>query len=149
MIKGKTPLTGIEITGNGTEFCLYLDIPVVELARQITLIDHHYFSSIPPREFLRNNFSSPEKSPNISKIAEVFEKVFLHFLYLFFQASIMDWFRDCFRAKFKTEKKSFILLHQLSNCNNIINYANFLETSDLSKFHRSHECLCRIDSIYC
>eukprot|EP01129_Flabellula_baltica_P007454 TRINITY_DN2903_c0_g1_i2.p1 TRINITY_DN2903_c0_g1~~TRINITY_DN2903_c0_g1_i2.p1 ORF type:complete len:547 (-),score=116.52 TRINITY_DN2903_c0_g1_i2:459-2099(-) len=50
------------------------DFPVLELARQLTLVDHHLFSCVSPSEFFNNNFSDPAKSTNITNIAHLFEK---------------------------------------------------------------------------
>jgi len=53
----------------------FTDIPATELARQITIIDHHLFSLIPVKEFLNKNFGSEETSPNIAAISSQFNRI--------------------------------------------------------------------------
>jgi len=52
-----------------------LDYHPLEVARQMTLIDHHLFVNIPPTELLHKSFEKPETSPNIHKIFDRFNKV--------------------------------------------------------------------------
>eukprot|EP01103_Thecamoeba_quadrilineata_P014471 TRINITY_DN4329_c0_g1_i1.p1 TRINITY_DN4329_c0_g1~~TRINITY_DN4329_c0_g1_i1.p1 ORF type:complete len:746 (+),score=153.80 TRINITY_DN4329_c0_g1_i1:92-2329(+) len=46
----------------------------IELAQQLTIIDHALFTKIPPREFLLKSFSKPEESPNFTEMVSKFNR---------------------------------------------------------------------------
>jgi len=54
-----------------------IDVPPLEMARQLTLIDHHLISLIPPTELLNKRFTIDELSPNMTRISNHFNKITL------------------------------------------------------------------------
>jgi hypothetical protein len=60
-------------------FVISKDIPAVELARQLTLLDFQLLTKVRPSELLNNRFTREETSPNIAALAKRFQKVILTF----------------------------------------------------------------------
>jgi son of sevenless-like protein len=67
------PFAGIVLKVNPEEFNL-LQLNPVELAKQMTLLEHQHFQAIAPLEFLQKNFTKPAKSPNFHLMVAKFNQ---------------------------------------------------------------------------
>ncbi len=52
-----------------------LEVEFTSFAEQVTLIDHDLFKAIPGHEFLKLNFTNPEKSPGFAAMVAKFNEV--------------------------------------------------------------------------
>jgi hypothetical protein len=52
-----------------------LDVSPLDLAKQITLLDHSLFAALDLRECLHKDFMDPEKSPTFSALTKKFNEV--------------------------------------------------------------------------